>query len=380
MRKWMRLVLVVAVACGVATGCRFSHVNSQATVAISGRALDAEGAPLVGAQVRLFKEADLGEALVGVVLAVGSLGAVCLPPAAPAVCRQARVTTTGAGGAYRFDLKGSDTQGLIGTEATLDLVVATPGAGANGASTTISFTARTTSVTLPDARLWNASPRVAEGSGHIRLAWSSLPAADGRGATYSAQLFDPARQAALWSQPASGTSAVIDARVLEDRSATAAVAARTTPSGGSGSGSVHASYLSSRSAVTPLAGPPPSRHRPCLAVTGTATPTTTPQPTCTATDGDVVTPARLTAVKAAVVTGVVVDLGSVRPVNLVVARGLAGMFVVELSNDGVTYRQVAIGTDSTVALSPPGQPTARFVRVRSPSGLDESLLSEVSVW
>jgi len=41
---------------------------------------------------------------------------------------------------------------------------------------------------------------------------------------------------------------------------------------------------------------------------------------------------------------------------------------------------VAIGTDSTVALSPPGQPTARFVRVRSPSGLDESLLSEVSVW
>ncbi|MCU1657397.1 MAG: LigA protein [Pseudonocardiales bacterium] len=369
----MTFVLIAAVL----TGCTFSKVNANATVVVSGRALTARGSPLAGVQVRLFKEADLGEALVGIVLAVGTLGTMCLLPAAPAICRRARVATTDAGGGYTFTLKGSDTQGLIGTEAALDLVAAAP--GANGPSTTISFKARQTTVTLPDARLWNAIPRVSEGSGRVQLAWSSLPATAGRGAAYLAQLFDPTRQVPMWSQPESGTRADIDARVLEDHSASVAVAARTALTGG-GTSDVHASYLSSRLAVQPIAGAPPSRRHPCRAVTGTATPASTPQTVCGVTDGNLVTPARLKAAKAQVVTGVAVDLGSVRPVDLVVARGVAGMVVVELSDDGATYHAAATSSESTVAVSPPGRPAARFVRVRSPSGLDESLMTELSVW
>jgi hypothetical protein len=63
-----------------------------------------------------------------------------------------------------------------------------------------------------------------------------------------------------------------------------------------------------------------------------------------------------------------------------VARGFAGQFLVELSDDGRAWRTVATSSGAAVALSVPGRPSARFVRLRSPVGLDESLASEVSVW
>jgi hypothetical protein len=375
-RTTLAAVSVVAI---VATGCTISPVKPEATVVISGRALTSTGAPLAHTQVHLYKEADFGEAIVGSVLAVGSLGGICLFPGAPAVCHKGHVATTGLDGSYRFTLKGSDTQGLVGNESTLDLVVADPKGGAAGASTTISFKVASTAVTLPAARVWDALPRVAEGSGIIGLSWTTLPAAYGSGATYSAQLLDPSRPVPMWTQAASGSRAQIDARVLEDRAAAAAVTARTTLTAG-----VHGIYLSARVAVRPIAGAPPSRHAHCLAVTGTTTLATTPQTVCVATDGDLTSPARLTATNGRVVTGVVIDLGKVRPVSLIVARGVGGMVVVELSTDGVTYHQVSIGSGPTIAVStpgiPPGSPAARYVRVRAPGGLDESLLTEVSVW
>jgi hypothetical protein len=59
---------------------------------------------------------------------------------------------------------------------------------------------------------------------------------------------------------------------------------------------------------------------------------------------------------------------------------MAGMVVVEVSADGRTYQSVGTAAVTSAAVSPLGEPVARFVRVRSPSGLDESLLSEISVW
>ena len=53
---------------------------------------------------------------------------------------------------------------------------------------------------------------------------------------------------------------------------------------------------------------------------------------CAATDGDLTAPARLASSTGEVVTGVVVDLGSSRPIGLVVVRGVAGQFLVELSD------------------------------------------------
>lgn len=369
-----RLPALVAVLSLAVTGCTFSSVDPDASIRISGRALDASGRPLSGAQVLLFKQADLGEVLLGTVLAIGTLSTICLLPEAPAICDEASIATADADGRYEFELKGSDTQGTLGTEATLNAVFSGPTAQG---STTISFTAKDTEITLPDARLWRSRARV---SGRIRLAWSPLPRGAGSDAAYSAELFEADSQSAFWSQPASGNEASIDPRILEDQSGTVAVSASTDLSGGSGTGEVRASYLSTRLPVDGTAGAPPSRGRPCAAVTGPGRPVRGALPACAATDGDLTTPSHLTSRKAGVVTGVVIDLGAARPVSLVVVRGFAGQVLVEVSDDGRTFRTVATSAGSAAALEVPGSPSARYVRLRSPAGLDESLLSELSVW
>jgi hypothetical protein len=372
MRKWGLFPIVLLLA----AACDFSHVDPQQTVVISGRALSATGHPLRGVEVHLYKEPDVGEVIIGSVLALGSLGAVCLLPHAPAICDQGHATTTSADGSFRFSIKGSDTQGLIGDASTLDVVFADP-ASALGASTTLRFKAQDKHVRLPAARLWNARLRVTgHRSAHPTFAssWAHLPAMDGTGPSYSVQLLDPSSGLEWWSQPAATTGTRIDARILEDQTADTAVAARANLHG------TDTVYFSARRQVHPIAGAPPSRNRPCSAVTGTKRLATFRQSNCGATDGDLAEPARLTASNKRTVTGVLVDLGRVRPVSLVVARGLSGSVVIEVSTNGRTYRRIATAEDSTIALDPPGRPRARYMRIRSSTGLDESALAEVSVW
>lgn len=370
-----RVTAGLAVLALAATGCSFSTVKANATVHVSGRALDATGRPLAHARVLLFKQADIGEVVFGGALVLGSFSTVCFLPHPPAICEKAHTTTTDANGRYAFTITGADTQGSLGTEATLDVVFA----GANGrTSTTVSFGAKADTVALPDARLWNLGAHVAQSSGTIDVSWSPLPGAAGGHVTYSAQLYG-GQGTASWSQPASGGRASLDPRLLEDQAGTVAVGAGTELAGGSGTGTVRASYLSPRLAVHATAGAPPSRGRACAAVTGTAPVGHGAFTGCPATDGVFDRPARLSA-GGKVVTGVVVDLGRARPVGLVVARGFSGQFLVEISTDGTSYRTVATEAGSANAFSIPGAPVARFVRLRSPSGLDESLASEVSVW
>jgi hypothetical protein len=373
-RRLTACLLVVGLA---AAGCSQSQVDANATVVISGRALDAGGAPLAGAKVLLVKDADLGEVVFGAVLAVGSLGTVCLLPDPPALCRKAHRATTGADGTYRFEVKGSDTQGMVGNESTLNVVVAD---GAGGPSTTVSFVAREEAVGLPDARLWEAGARAEARGGQLRLAYGPLPAGAGSGPSYSAQLYAEGQEAAIWSQPADAGSASVDERVLEDRSGTVAVGASTDLDGGTGAAKVHGHYLSSRVAVRGTAGAPPSRGARCAAVIGPIPGPVHPTSPCGATDGRLEAPAHLESDGTGVATGAVVDLGSRQPVHLVVARGLSGPLVVELSDDGTTFTTVASTSGGGVAVTPAAGSGGRYVRVRGTSGLDESLLGEISVW
>lgn len=379
MLKSLAAPLAAATIASLVAGCTFSKVDPKATVTITGTAVGANGAPLSGAQVRVFTEADLAGVIFGGILALGTLGSICLLPDAPAICHKGHTATTNADGTFSLRIKGSDTQGLVGTEATLDAVVAPKDATTSDPSTTLSFTVKKTTVELPAARLWNAGARVAQGT-TIRLSWTALPAGYGDKPGYTANLYVPKQQAALWIQSTKSTHADVDPRVLEDVNATAAAGARTQLAGGTGTGTVHANYLSGRLPVRATAGAPPSRHRPCTAVMGIADFTSAKQASCGATDGDLVQPARLTGTDAAVVTGAVIDMGRPVPISFVVAHGIAGLTDVELSSDGTHYRQVGILTDSPAALAPPGHPVARYVRVRAPSGLDESLLYEISVW
>ena len=373
MRKWAVFPVVLLLA----AACDFSHVKADQTIVISGRALSATGQPLSGLDVHLYKEPDVGEVIVGSVLALGSLGAICLLPEAPAICDQGRTATTRGDGRFTFTVKGSDTQGLVGDAATLDVAFDDPDGGNLGASTTLRFEAQTTRVRLPAVRLWSARLHVAARPAAppaYGMSWSRLPTADGSAASYSVQLLNPSDGLQWWSQPASGTRAHIDARIVEDQSADAAVTARARLHG------TDVIYLSARRPAHAIAGAPPSRDRPCSAVTGTKRLRTFAQTHCAVTDGDFMSPARLTATNHKVVTGAVVDLGRPRRVSLVVVRGVAGSAVVEISTDGSNYRKVGTGSDSVLAVDVPGAPVARYVRIRSAGGLDESLLTEVSAW
>jgi hypothetical protein len=361
-----------------ASGCTFSHVDPQKTVTISGRALTESGSPLANATVHLYKEPDVGEVIVGSVLALGSLGGVCLFPGAPAICNKGRTAKTGADGRYRFTMKGSDTQGLIGDASTLDLVFADPKGGQRATSTTLRFKVQQEATVLPDARLWGGQlavrQTVAGGQKKLAFSWSSLPAAYGTGAKYDVRLLDPTKGSALWSQPAPSTSVRIDARVLEDRAADAAVTARSKLAG------ADAVYLSARKQLSPSAGAPPSRHKPCSAVTGTTKLATVKQTVCVATDGDLSSPAQLTASNGAIATGLVVDLGTARPVSLVVARNLTAAVTVEVSTDGTSFHAVGTAPGQFDILAPPGRGGAVFVRVGATGGTSETAVSEVSVW
>lgn len=370
-----RLPAVLAALSISAAACSFSSVDSDAPVHITGRALDSGGQGLAGTQVLLFKQADIGEVLFGAVLAVGSLSTVCFLPDPPALCRKARSATTDSAGNYEFDLTGKDTQGTLGTASTLNVVFA---ATDGTSSTTVSFVAEDEEISLPPARLWKSKPRVTTNAGSFQLRWSPLPAAAGANPTYSAQAYEGDQTSPLWTQSADGSSAEIDQRILEGAAGTVSASARTDLSGASGAGQVRASYLSKRLKVKSSSGTPASRGRPCAAVTGTAPARDARFTRCAATDGELNTPAHLKAA-GKTVTGVTVDLGSARQVDLVVARGFSGQVVVEVSEDGKTYRIVATST-GTVAVDVPGSPRARFVRLRSPSGLDESLSAELSVW
>jgi hypothetical protein len=373
MRRVPALVTVFGLA---VAGCGFSSVDPNSTVSVSGRALDASGKPLRNAHVLLVKQADIGEVIFGSILTVGTLSTICFAPAPPAICEKAHTTTTDSAGRYHFDIKGSDTQGSLGTEATMNVVFS---GRSSKTSTTVSFAAKDNAVTVPDARLWDLAAAVSR-RGAIRLTWRPLSRSAGSKARYSAQLYDTKTGAVLWTQPASGGHTDIDPRLLEDRHGAVAVSAGAELSGGSGTARVRASYLSPRLPVTASAGAPPSRGRPCAAVTGTATAAVRVRTPCGSTDGDLGAPARLSGGGSETVSGVVVDLGRVRPIDLVVARGFSGQLLVETSTDGTTFSTVATGFGQAYAVKPAGRPSARYVRLRSPAGLDESLSSALSVW
>lgn len=365
---------VVTVLGLTAAGCGFSSVDPSSSVSISGRALNAAGNPLGNARVVLVKQADLGEVLFGTVLAVGTLSTVCFAPQPPAICEKAHVTTTDADGRYHFELKGAEVRGSLGTEATMNVVFSQ-----RSASTTVSFTAHQNDVTVPDARVWDLGARVSRAGGRIRLTWRPLSRAAGSDTGYSAEVYDARSGAALWTQAGRGGQADLDPRLLEDRRGAVAVSASAALGGGHGAGNARAGYLSARLPVDASAGAPPSRGRPCAPVTGNGT-VGDYASACRETDGDLGAPAQLAARGGRTVTGVAVDLGRVRPVGFVVARGFSGQYRIEVSTDARSWRSVATGSGPAYAVSPADRPQARYVRVRSAVGLDESLSTELSVW
>jgi len=372
----LRAVAVVCVVALAATSCTMSRLDQDEAVRISGRLLDEAGAPRPGAPVVLAKEVDLGEALFGVTVAVGTLGLVCLAEPGPAICSKSRRATTGPDGRFTFDLRGRDTHGLVGTASTFHLSArASVGPGdARGPMVTARFDVQTPTRELPELRLWR--PRVTAAGG--RVEWTPMDPASGPPEGYAVSYFgDPAR-APVWT--VEGPSpATVDPRVLEDARGTVAVDAVVThePAGGR-------VRVTSRSAAVPWTGPagaPPSRGAPCWSYASSGD-TAAPLSPCTLTDGDFSGPVAGTPsdTSAGVRTAIAVDLGRSRPVSLVVARGCPADCTVETSADGRTWSAAGTGTGARFTVAPRAGATAHWVRVRSTSGVDVSRLAEISAW
>ncbi|MCW2856816.1 MAG: LigA protein [Marmoricola sp.] len=370
--------VLIGAAVGSLAACSFSKVAPNATVHVSGRVVGPGGEPVRHVRVILVREADLGQVLFGSILALGTLSAICFAPDPPAVCDRARTTTTDGTGRYSFTLTGAETQGSLGLEDTLDVVVGSDG----GASTTVRFAAKSTRVRVPDAQVVWPNDRVTQSTHRpetVQVEIGPNPFIHGSNKTYSVRVFD--HQTLIWDQPLHDRKGTLDTRVLEDFPSTLSFDVEAHLQGGQGTGDVRVSYLSSPVPVRPTSGPPPSRGKPCAAVTGTRPRVVRPSSACALTDGVVDAPGRLGG-GGKVVTGAVIDLGVLRPVHLVVARGFAGQVVLELSTDGVHFRAVASAyvSGEPIALTPRDAQRARFVRLRSPSGLDESLGDELAVW
>src|SRR5205085_11847587 len=134
-----------------------SKVASGAAVTVRGVVQGPDGAPLSGAPVVLLKQVDFVDPAFGVALFAGTLGTICLAAEPPAVCSQARRTTTAADGSYSFALRGRDTQGSAGNASTFHLSV---GLADGGASVSVGFQVQGRELTVPALRIWAPTLKV----------------------------------------------------------------------------------------------------------------------------------------------------------------------------------------------------------------------------
>jgi hypothetical protein len=380
-RFWGRPPLVaVALVAGalmagavVAGGCTRSHVAPSAVIHLSGTVADAAGQPVAGAPLLLFKEVDVGEAFVGLTEALATLGAACFVPLGPAVCARARKATSGPGGSFSFDLTGRDTQGSVGNADNFDLTALLPATPATAAraATTVRFRVQRRALVLPTLRAWAAPIEVTDGRTAVQVRWPALPAAGyAPSPGYSVQFVDGATRLSVATVSRATSGASVDPRWLEDRSGTTEVDA-TARQRGPGTDFV----FTYRSQTAPFQGhaSPPSRGAACVASKAANGAPTRVSP-CRLTDGDLFA--------AAAVSGdtVYVDLARPVPVALVVVRGASTVVEVESSADAKAWNPLGETTGGFSPVVVGAATTARYVRVRSTSGLDVANLTEISVW
>ena len=327
----------------------------------------------------LLKQADIGEVIFGTILAIGTLSTICLVPDAPAICDQARIATADADGRYEFDLEGLRHPGHArhGVDPHGHLLrSAQPRAARRSASPP--RTPRSRSRT-PDCGGPSPGCRAAPARSASRgRPYRPRPAATRR---TRRRCTTPKGQLPLWSQPASGGETSIDSRILEDRPARSRSPPSTDLSGGSGAGDLRASFLSARLPVDATAGAPPSRGRPCAAVTGTARPRSRrPDVLC----GHRRRPDRGRAPHQPARAGSSpVSSSTSAPPDRSASSwhaGFCGPFLVEVSDDGTTYRRSLTSLGQLRHARPTGSRPHASSACGHPPAWIRACCSELSVW
>jgi hypothetical protein len=356
-RRAALLAVLIALA-----GCsEQSRVDPNAKVTVSGAFRDASGQPLTGRPVKLGSGVSNGDGT----LAALTLGLACTS----GICRgKVRDTKTDDAGAYRFTLKGRDTQSTFGeAESFLLTGTAAPtGDQLSGASTSARFRIQAAALDVPTLSLVDPALRLAAASGKVAATWQSR-APGPYGLSFETGSIIP-----VWRTTTTGGRVDLDPRLLEDTSGRAVVS-------GSSADKVVGSDLtvlwrSPGIGYASAAGPPDSRGRSCRYDTG--------EETCPLTDGDLSTPHPLSHVcppsdksTCTPPRWAIVDLGAPRPVDLVVVRGCEGGCTVEAGSDGRTFRAIGPVSDDYGLVSMRRAPL-RFVRV----SLGRQGLRQISVW
>lgn len=368
---------VVSTACGPP-----SEVARDADVEIVGQVVGQDGAAVPGAPVVLVKEVGPAEFLSGG-LTVMTWGFACLYDPDLEPCGEfTHHAEAGDDGAYRFSVRGADVQSGFGTASTMSVTAARPAAeGRPGPATTIRLHVQSEALQLPAAQLWEPSVEVALADGLLTVDWPALPSSYGEADTHGA-LFLDADGLPVWHQDEPGVP--LDARVLEDHAVTVVVEVVSTPDDG-----WERIYRSAQQPVS-SPGPPPSRGADCLLPSPGAEPVRISP--CPLTDGDLTTELDPHAEghpcpRGGMETcppedlGLVVELPTEGPRQLVAVRGEEDEVVVHTSLDGVAWSgptAVALEEGRGAATLPSGQPL-RYVRVQTVGGGAPSL-TEVSVW
>jgi hypothetical protein len=365
----------------VLASCTSSKLDPNANVTISGAARAQGGAPLSGASVVFYKQLDVGEVLAAALELTASLGTVCLLNPSATGCAGVRTATTDAQGTFSFSLKGSDTQGSLGTASTIDVSVAdTAQAGESaGATTTEQFQDQVPNLKLNDLRIWHPSTAFASMGSNVSLTYDSFP----YGSATVGITFQSNQGVPVWSQNAT-SGASIDARLLEDTQGMVMATAQTKESLASGGDAVFF-YHSGQRAYPTSSTAPPSRGMGCFVQSTSGSMALSP---CVLTDGDLGTaftplsePACSsgTTCNAQANNWAYVALPAAAAISLVVVRGPLSSYLVEYSSDATTWVSAGISNGGTQSFALSAM--ARYVRVRasSPQG-HVTGLSEISVW
>lgn len=374
---------LVALACtltlaAVIPGCTASRVARDADVVVSGTLLDPAGQAAKSVRVVLVKEIDVGDLLLGFGLVTASLGAACLLDDAPAVCGRARRATTGDDGRFDLRLKGRDVQGSVGNASTFQLtaMLAAATGEALGPTVVARFEVQTEQVALPPLRFWRPQVDVTASRARVGVEWPPLEAAAGPVDGYQVNFFAGPRGQPVWT--AHGRSPLsVDPRVLEDTAGTAAVdASASAPGPGT---RVRVTYRSGQVNYRGGFGAPPSRGAACTAAAADVA--ASPLAPCPFTDGDLGTAPVVRVGEAGIPpTEAVVDLARARSIALVVVRGCPGTCEVATSADQQAWPVAGTAMGQAFTVTPPAATSARYVRVRSTTGLDLGRVTEISVW
>jgi len=380
-----RRLWVAVVAIGIlAASCTVSRVDPKANIEIDGTVQREGGRPVAGARVVLLREGDVGDVL----LTITTLGTACLSPRdAPAICHNGRMRTTGSTGGFRYTLKGSETQSTFGFSAVLNL---TTGLDAkpdevSGSSTTYRFHVQTTALNLP-LRLWEPGLSARTGSFGARVSFPALPGAliprPLRAAPHYS--IDFARGSEnVWTFTDVRPTTTFDPRLLEDSQGTVRVSAAAHDIHASAQLGDDIAYIlngGSHGYESPV-GPPTSRGKTCSVFDSKGK--SYPLSPCGLSDGEFgqkINPPNVCSGKTSCTqpsfAGVVEDIGTVIPADLIVLRGCNISCRVETSADGRSWRAAGVAEDAEAAL-PLATRQTRYVRVLT-SFVGE--LTELSVW